>query len=308
MKINRLLEITLILLNKGTVTAAELAERFSVSTRTIYRDIDELSSAGVPVYTNKGGGGGISLLENYAINKAMLTEHERDSLLLALKTLQSTKYPEIDAILEKIGAVFKKAATSEWVRIEFSPWGSGPNEENKFLDMKRAILESKAVTFDYINADGILSHRKIEPALLSFKGQAWYVLGYCTTRRDFRTFRISRIRKMVVTSERFVRRPMEKVKDEEPAAASQKYVTLKLRFQPEDLYRVYDDYDEQRIVRNPDGTYDVTVTFQEDEWVYGYIMSFGCYVEVLEPPHIREIVRERMQQALKFYQKCTDTP
>jgi predicted DNA-binding transcriptional regulator YafY len=302
MKINRLLEITLILLNKNTVTAGELAERFGVSTRTIYRDIDELSSAGVPVFTNKGSGGGIALLDNYAINKALLTEHERDSLLLALKTLQATKYPEIDVILEKIGAVFKNAASADWVHIDFSPWGSGPNEENKFLDIKRAILECKVVTFDYINADGILSHRSIEPMLLAFKSQAWYVWGYCRTRRDFRTFRVSRIRNMVVTGETFVRRPLESAKDEEPAAVSQKYVTLKLRFQPEDLYRVYDDYNEERVTRNADGTYDVTVTFPEDEWVYGYIMSFGCYVEVLEPQYIRDIVRERMKKALKFYQ------
>jgi predicted DNA-binding transcriptional regulator YafY len=303
MKINRLLEITLILLNKKTVTAGELAERFGVSTRTIYRDIDELSSAGVPVFTNKGSGGGISLLDNYAINKAMLTEHERDSLLLALKTLQATKYPEIDAILEKIGAVFKKATASDWVQVEFSSWGSGPNEENKFLDIKRAILENKIVTFDYINADGILSHRKIEPMLLSFKGQAWYVWGYCTTRRDFRTFRISRMRNLVVTDTSFVRRPLGSIKEEEPAPAPKKQVTLKLRFQPQDLYRVYDDYDEQRITRNPDGTYDVTVTFPEDEWVYGYIMSFGNYVEVLEPPHIRDIICKRMKKTLEYYQK-----
>jgi predicted DNA-binding transcriptional regulator YafY len=303
MKINRLLEITLILLNKSTITAGELAERFDVSTRTIYRDIDELSSAGVPVFTNKGSGGGISLLDNYAINKACLTEHERDSLFLALKTLQATKYPEIDVILEKIGAVFKKAASANWVKIEFAPWGSGPNEENKFLEIKRAILECKVVTFDYINADGILSHRQIEPMLLVFKGQAWYIWGYCRMRRDFRTFRLSRIRNMVVTDEGFKRRPLESVKEEEPADEPKKSVTLKLRFQPEDLYRVYDDYDEERIIRNPDGTYDVTVTFPEDEWVYGYIMSFGNYVEVLEPPHIRDIVREKMGKALELYQR-----
>ncbi len=303
MKTNRLLEITLILLNKSTVTARELAERFEVSTRTIYRDVDELSSAGVPVYTNKGSGGGISLLEDYSLNKALLTEHERDSLLLALKTLQATKYPEIEGILEKIGAVFKKAAAINWVQIEFSPWGSGPNEENKFLDIKRAILECKTVGFDYINADGVLSRRNIEPMQLAFKGQAWYVWGYCRTRRDFRTFRISRIRNMAVMNESFTRRVPESVRDEEPPAPSKKMVTLKLRFQPEDLYRVYDDYDQERITRNADGTYDVTVTFAEDEWVYGYIMSFGNYVEVLEPPRIRDIVRERMQKALKYYEK-----
>ncbi len=301
MKINRLLEITLILLNKQSITAGELAERFGVSTRTIYRDIDDLSSAGVPVFTNKGSGGGISLLENFAINRAMLTEHERDSLLLALKTLQATKYPEIDAILEKIGAVFKKASAGDWVHIEFSPWGSGPNEENKFLDIKRAILECKVIAFEYINANGISSHRKIEPMQLLFKGQAWYVWGYCRTRHDFRTFRISRIRHIEVTNAGFLRRTLENTKEAEPEAVPLNYVTLKLRFRPENLYRVYDDYDNERIVRNLDGTYDVTVTFPEDEWVYGYIMSFGSYVEVLEPPHIREIVCQRMKKALDFY-------
>jgi predicted DNA-binding transcriptional regulator YafY len=303
MKTNRLLEITLILLNKGNTTARELAERFEVSTRTIYRDIDTLSAAGVPVYTNKGSGGGISLLENYVLNRSLITEHERDSLLLALKTLQATRFPEIDATLEKIGAIFKNAAPTDWVNIDFSPWGSGPNEENKFLDIKRAILKSKVVIFDYINADGILSHRRIEPTLLSFKSQAWYVRGYCEMRQDFRTFRISRIRNMVVTDESFTRRVPDIVKEEEPAATPRKSVTLKLRFQPQDLYRVYDDYGEDHIIRNPDGTYDVTVTFPEDEWVYGYIMSFGCYVEVLEPQHIRDIIRERMKKALKFYEK-----
>jgi predicted DNA-binding transcriptional regulator YafY len=303
MKTNRLLEITLILLNRGSTTARELAERLEVSTRTIYRDINALSAAGVPVYTNKGSYGGISLLENYVLNRSLITEHERDSLLLALKTLQATRYPEIDTTLEKIGALFKNSAPADWVKIEFSPWGSGPNEENKFLDIKRAILKSKVVTLDYINADGILSHRNMEPRQLLFKSQAWYVWGYCRTRHDFRTFRISRIRNMNATDETFTRRPLDSVREEEPAAAPKKPVTLKLRFQPQDLYRVYDDYDEEHITRNPDGTYDVSVTFPEDEWVYGYIMSFGDYVEVLEPPRIRDIIRERVKKTLKYYQK-----
>jgi len=303
MKINRLLEITLILLNKSSITAKELADRFNVSTRTIYRDIDELSGAGIPVFTNKGSRGGISLLDNYTINKALLTEYERDSLLLALKTLQATKYPEIGAILEKIGAVFQKATSTDWVQIEFSSWGSGPNEEHKFLDIKRAILECKIITFDHINADGVMSHRRVEPMLLAFRSQAWYIWGYCTARRDFRVFRISRIRNIVVTGEGFVRRSLVSPKEEEPAAVSKRHVTLKLRFQPEDLYCFYDDYDEDCITRNADGTYDVTITFPDDEWVYGYIMSFGDCVEVLEPKHIRDSVRERMKKTLNLYEK-----
>jgi predicted DNA-binding transcriptional regulator YafY len=303
MKINRLLEIVLTLLNKETTTAKELANRFGVSTRTIYRDIDILSTAGIPVYTNKGSGGGISLLENYALNRALITEHERDNLLLALRTLQATKYPEIETILGKIGALFKNATPSDWVRIELSPWGSGPNAENKLLDIKRAILEHRVIACDYIDTNGIRSHRNIEPMQLLFKSQAWYLNGYCRTRCDIRAFRISSIKDLVITDEVFTRRPLEDVKEEEPVVVTKKHVTLKLRFQPEDLYRVYDDFEEESIVRNTDGTYDVTVNFPEDEWVYGYIMSFGCYVEVLEPQYIRDIIQERMKKALELYQK-----
>ncbi len=303
MKINRLLEITLLLLNRGTVTARELADRFGVSTRTIYRDVDDLSSAGVPVFTSKGRSGGVSVLENYTFSRALVTEHERDGLLLALKTLQSTRYPEIEGVIGKIGALFKNISADDWVHVEFSPWGSGPDDSNKFTDTRRAILESKVITFDYINAEGVKSRRSVEPMRLVFRGQAWYLWGYCRTRRDFRTFRLSRIRSLVVTGESFQRRTVEDKQEEGVNANLDRMVTIKLRFQPEVLYRLYDDYDDEKIVKNPDGTCQTTIALLEDEWVYGHILSFGSYVEVLEPPHIRDIIRQRLENALEYYQK-----
>lgn len=92
MKLNRLIEITTILLNKKTITASELAERFGVSTWTIYRDNDVLSASGVPVYATQGTNGGISILEDYTVNRTALSNSEKDSILFALQTLQSTKY------------------------------------------------------------------------------------------------------------------------------------------------------------------------------------------------------------------------
>lgn len=303
MKINRLLETTIILLNKGTATAKELADRFGVSARTIYRDIDILSSAGVPVFTNKGNGGGISLLEGYSLNKTLVSEHESESLMLALKTLQAAKYPEIDTVLDKIGAMFKNAESTDWVHIDFSPWSSSPNEYNKFIDIKKAILERKAISFDYVNTEGNRSLRRIEPMRLIFKGQAWYLWGYCKTREDFRTFRISRMKNVIVTSEAFERRKPDEYRKHGADEKSKKLVNLKLKFYPEALHRLYDDFDNELIIKNGDGTCNVSVTFPEDEWVYGYILSFGCYLEVLEPDHIREIVADRMRNTLKFYKK-----
>jgi predicted DNA-binding transcriptional regulator YafY len=303
MRVNRLLEITLRLLNKDTVTARELSERFGVSTRTIYRDIDELSAAGVPVFTNKGSGGGISLLDGFTINRAALTAREREGLLLALKTLQAAKYPQMDAALEKIGAIFRKAGETDWVRVEFTPWGAGPSEEDKFGDVKRAILECRVLVLDYINADGVLSHRSVEPMRLVFKTQAWYMWAYCRASRSFRSFRISRIRTMTVTNESFVRRPLEEFNDEKLETATLPTVTLTLRFQPEHLFRVYDDYHGERITRVADRTYDVTLTLPEDASLYGYIMSFGDCVQVLGPPHVRRHIRQRLQKALDHYRR-----
>jgi predicted DNA-binding transcriptional regulator YafY len=307
MKINRLLEITILLINKGTITAKELADRFEVSTRTIYRDIDVLSGAGVPVYTNKGSKGGICLLEDYALNKAILNEHESDSLMLAVKTLQATQYPQLDGVLDKMGAMFKNAARNDWVNIEFSQWGSGPNEDNKFVKIKNAILGCKVITFDYVNAQGGKSFRSVEPVQLIFKGQAWYLWGFCTVRDEFRTFRISRIKNLSVTDKSFQKRLSgnngeEGASNENHSSDAVPLTTFKLRFQPEILHRVYDDFNDELIRRNADGTCDITFSMPEDEWVYGYILSFGSYAEVLEPPHLRNIIYNRLKKNLSHYE------
>ena len=231
----------------------------------------------------------------------MLNENERDSLLLALKTLQATKYPEVEKMLEKLGTVFRNKAAADWVDIDFLPWGSGPNAEDRLMLIKQAILSSNVIVFDYINTSGIRSHRTVEPLQLKFKGQAWYLNGYCRWREELRLFRLSRMKNLRITDESFVRKDFTEKDVDQSEVNDKGPVTLKLRFQPEDLFRLMDDYDDEYIVRNEDGTYEVTVTFPEDEWVYGYIMSFGDYVEVLEPPHIRKIIAARMRKALKYY-------
>ncbi|MEG0388680.1 MAG: HTH domain-containing protein, partial [Niameybacter sp.] len=118
MKINRLLEIVILLLNKKSITAKELANRFEVSTRTIYRDIDDLSAAGIPIYTNKGGGGGIALLEEYTLNKTLLSDLEKEQLLMTLKTLEATQYTKDNQIVEKLGILFSRQQDTDWVEVQ----------------------------------------------------------------------------------------------------------------------------------------------------------------------------------------------
>lgn len=301
MKLNRLLEITILLMNKDAITAKELAERFQVSTRTIYRDLDVLSSSGVPVYTNKGKGGGISLLEGFTLNNTLISEQERESILLALTTLQATNYPEIDLILNKIGSLFKNIKASDWVHIDFTPWGSSPHEDNKFQEIKRAIIERKIINFHYVNNEGERTQRSIEPMQLIFKGFSWYLKGYCQMKKDFRVFRISRIKQVIVTNVTFSRRILEEGDESEFYHMTKRLIPIKLVFKPKVLNRVYDDFEYERITKRKDGTIEVEALFPDDEWIYTYILSYGNEVEIVEPIIIREKIAKKLEETLKQY-------
>lgn len=302
MKLNRLFEITTILLNKGTVTAQELANRFGVSTRTIYRDVDVLSSAGVPVYMNKGNGGGIHLLENYAIDRTLISEQESENLLLAIKTLEATHYPELDKVLEKLGATYKNIMNHDWVEVDFSPWESSPNEKNKFNDIKRAMLQRNIISFDYVNGEGQKSNRLAEPEKLIFKSNAWYLLAYCRKRQEQRIFRISRLKNLEVMAEKFEKKSLPKQELKESTDVSQLLIFLKLRFQAKVINRLYDYFDDSFLKQNDDGSMTLEVWLPEGEWLYSYILSFGSFVEVLEPEHVRGTIVKRIRQTLEIYE------
>jgi len=303
MKINRLIGITTLLLNHRTVTAASLAERFGVSTRTIYRDIDVLSGSGVPVVTTQGASGGISLMEEYTLSRTSLSEKESGHLLFALQTLKGAQYPEVDQVLDKLSALFRRAPT-DWIHIEPSPWGAQPNEYHRFDNIQAAILQGRVLECDYISADNRKTHRKIAPLRLWFKGQTWYLFGFCYLRGEGRLFRLSRMKNTVITTETFSRETLLSQIGEQEAAPQKQgkpLIHLVLRFQSEALHRLYDDFDDDVLIPAADGSYTLSFDFPEDERVYGYILSFGPAVEVLSPPHIREIIAQKSKKIASFY-------
>ncbi|MFL8712498.1 helix-turn-helix transcriptional regulator [Clostridioides sp. GD02377] len=301
MKINRLTEIIVILLNKKLVTAKELAERFEVSTRTIYRDIETLSMSGVPVYMTKGKGGGISLIEEYSIDKTILSNEDKESLIVALKTLQATKYPEINSVVNKIGSIFGEQNFSNWIEIDFTEWGSNFNEDDKFTKIKEAILRRNAINFNYVNSLSSQTNRTVEPMKLMYKSKTWYLYGFCRLKDDFRIFRISRIKNLVVKEEVFSRKIIEDVCFDDSKVIKENTVTLKLRFKEKMLFRVFDDFNKDLITKNKDNTYDVIAEFPIGEWIYGYILSFGDSVEILEPKEVRDNVIIRLKELSKIY-------
>jgi len=301
MQIDRLLEIILLLLNKGHVTAKELSKQFGVSTRTIYRDIDTLSLAGIPVYSSKGKGGGIELLQEYTIDKSFLSEKEQKNIIFALQSLNAAQFPDIEMTLEKINQVFKNVSKTNWIEVDFSYWGSSKEEKDKFNILKEAVLTKRLIAFDYYNSYGAKTSRLIEPLKLIFKSKAWYVYGYCRLKQDYRIFRISRIRSLSLCDDFFEREMPEDFDIDSDQTKMSQIVLIKLKFSQEAFYRVYDDFDGDTCEYGDDNSLTVTIHLPFDEWIIGYILSFGSFVEVLEPDFVKDIIIKRAEEIIKKY-------
>ena len=286
------------LLNNGKATASELAEMFEVSIRTIYRDIDALSSAGIPIYANNGRKGGIQLFDGFVLSKSTLSKQEQEEILFGLQSLAAAQYPNTDEILTKLGALFQSDAQS-WIEIDFSRWGSViQREKNLFALIKTGILEKRKIEFDYFSYAGVKSTRTIEPVKLIYKDKAWYLYGYCPEKLDWRLFRVSRIKNAVLTDKHF-HRTLEGIG--EIWAKPESYgplIKLILHFKPQVAYRLYDILDEDAI--NKEGeVFKVNVTLPDDDWLYEFLMSFGENVSIVEPDHVKKELLARHQRAIQ---------
>ncbi len=301
MQINRLFEIVYILLNKKSVTARELAERFEVSVRTIYRDIDALSSAGIPVYASQGKGGGISLLDDYVLDKSVLSENEQNEILYALHSLTIAQAPEADELLSRLGSLFNKTDTG-WLEVDFSPWGSDKNRTGQFTVIKNAILNRQVIEFNYFNSSGEKSSRRVEPAKLVFKVNAWYLQGFCLTKNTGRFFKITRMSDVrMMTQETFSERIAEESPESSQEQKSREWIAVCLKISARGIYRVYDEFDEKDITKNHDGSFTVTASLPENKWLIRYILSFGADLEVLAPQNIRDMVRSELAGIMSKY-------
>lgn len=296
MKDNRLFRMLYYILKKGKVTARELAERFEVSIRTIYRDIDSLSSAGIPIYAIQGKGGGIEIADEFVLSKSLLTEDEKEQIMTALYGLENVNKSYENELLIKLSALFKIKNTN-WIEVDFNSWQNNKIYEKIFNEIKSAILSKNILEFSYFGSNEE-TYRKVKPVRLLFKGQDRYLYAFCLLRDDFRYFKLSRIKKLktlpVIFEDDFENVILKKEMRYENT------VHIKVKFDRKVAFRVYDELGEN-ITEDEDGNLYAEVEIPNDYNLYGYIFSFAENVEVLEPKEIRIQIKKIINEISKKY-------
>lgn len=285
MKLDRLIGILSLLLQKERVTAPELAEQFEVSRRTIQRDIESLCRAGIPISTSQGTGGGISIMEGYRVDRTLLTAPEMQAILAGLRSLDSVSGTRRYAqLMEKLsagtGALVSGGAhmlidLSSWYKTSLSP---------KIELIQNAIEQHRTIRFSYFSPREE-SVRTVEPYYLIFHWSTWYVWGWCQTRQDFRLFKLNRMTELCA-GEVFSLRPAP-VPDLNPERVFPVKYQVTVLFDPACRWRLVEEYGADSFTQAADGRLRFTGGFPDADSVLSWVLTFGESAELLEPAELR---------------------
>lgn len=296
MQESRLFQIVYYLLDKGQATAPELAALFEVSVRTIYRDIDALSAAGIPIYAEAGRNGGIRLMNDFVLDQAVLSGEEKQEILAALQSINITRNIGESQTLRKLSALFH-LPSENWLEIDFSRWGNQGFDKEKFELLKAAVIHCRQVRIRYAGADGAVGDRTVQPCRLVYKARAWYLKAFCMEKQAIRTFKLNRILELTLLEEGFERYSIPA----EPEDSVEDYPMVTLRFPKEMAYRVYDEFERNQIRTEENGDLTASARMPQDAWLIGFLLSFGAQVEILSPAYLREEIVRQAEKILEKY-------
>ena len=309
MKIERLLSIIVILLERKKVPAPKLAEIFEVTTRTIYRDIDTLNAAGIPIVTYPGVNGGVGILEEFKIEKNLFTSEDLASLLTGLSSINSTfSSSEITNALIKLKGIIPQKKLKEIEKktnriiIDLTPWKNSNNISSDLKSIKSAMDKNKILTFKYEDRQRKKSMRKIEPYRIILKGSDWYVEGFCILREDFRYFKLSRISGLKITNKSFIPREIPE-SDPENGPIQEKIIKVKISVDKSLKGEFSELYGEKCFLSETESKYIAEIPFADNEYSYRLLMGFIDKCEILEPENIRNEFILRIEKAASLYKQ-----
>ena len=304
MKIDRLIGILSVLLQKEKMTAPELAEKFEVSRRTINRDIEDLCKAGIPIQTSQGTGGGISIMEGYRLDRTILTSKDMQMILAGLRSLDSVSGSSYYCqLMEKI-----RTGSSEFISgrdsilIDLSSW-YGDSLTPKIETIQDAVENRHLVRFQYYAPSGE-SERPVEPYFLVFRWSSWYLWGWCKDRKDFRMFKLNRMDRIQKTDESFECRNIAM-----PDLSNEKIfpggIKVKVLFEPDQKWRLVEEFGPKCFTEYDDGRLLFTGDYTDLGNLITWLMTFGDKAEVIKPREAREAISQMVKRMMKIYKEDT---
>lgn len=314
MRIDRMLSIVIMLLNRERISARELADKFEVNIRTIYRDIDAINLAGIPVISYPGNSGGFAIMSNFRLERQLLSLSDLSSILAALKSINSSlENTQIDTAIEKLQNLVPShergyfSDSFEQIAIDLIPWGITARVKENLKTLYGAITENRLIDITYRVPGKDTEKRTVEPMTLLVKGFAWYIFAFCRNRNAFRIFKLSRIRTIDFRKDCFNRRN-ESYRNHISALPEMNRETtpVTLRFNPNIREHIEEAWDESMFSVNTDGSIDLTMNYPDDDWLESMILSYGSDVEVLSPDSLRKKVARKAELMAAIYRKTDD--
>ena len=305
MKIDRLIGILSILLQQEKVTAPYLAEKFEVSRRTINRDIEDLCMAGIPIVTQQGANGGISIMEGFKIDRTLLTSADLQAILAGLRSLDSVSGTNrYGQLMEKLSVGASDVlAGDQHILIDLSSWYKG-SLAPKIEQIHGAIEQQEAITFTYFSQKGE-SKREIEPYHLVFQWSSWYVWGWCRQKHDFRLFKLNRMTNLQCVGEKFEKKNVP-LPDLTPEKVFPSKLQVRSVFASECKWRLIEEFGMNSFIEQEDGTLLFQFDFTDKENLVSWILTFGDKAELLEPVSVREELLRIGEDIQKKYKKKHD--
>jgi predicted DNA-binding transcriptional regulator YafY len=307
MKLDRMLYIITYLLNHRKVRAQELADQFEVSVRTIYRDIDAISQAGIPIVTYQGMDGGIGLMEGFKLDRNLLTGEEISKIVNALKGVQSiSEDTKIKLLIEKLTGITadkELIPTGNEIMVDLSSWNRYDQLSKSIQRIKDAIRDRRLIRFLYYTNE-TLTERQAEPYQIIYKESNWYLYAFCRLRNDFRLFKLRRMSGLDILDERFEPKPcsVEDLRWDEAFDRSSRMEIVVL-FDPVMKYSVDDIFGVENYEYADDGRLRVTFLMPAAVWLYGFLLGFGDKAEIIEPPELREKIGSMAEGIAEVYRK-----
>lgn len=304
MKIDRILEIIIYLINHDNVPASFLAERFHVSVRTIQRDITSISLIGIPVYAAGGKHGGYSILPTFKMKNTEIRSEEQQIIIKALESL-STSYTNdtLKALIEKYNAIIEKEGGQKIF------WDFGVTKENQKVQdinalLEQAIEKKSYIRFQYRNANGEMSAPTVEPLAIHYKWYAWYLFAYSAEKKEYRTFKVARMQEVCVLPQKSTLEhgDVEQLMKDSEQAYYKTCIHIEVHFNKEEtglMEEYFPDCPAEEIGENRCRIF-IDVPAKERLWK-ALLLSFGDRVKVVGPESYRDELIDTAQKFLSNY-------